>query len=80
MSAKKTTSTLLLEFKGWFQCRLRLSTDPDPTWEPRGVSGYTRAVGRESDFDRVLHLQRSEIPDCDYRRGEEGNPANKVGV
>ena len=63
-------TNLLLQFEGWFQCRL--ATDPDPTWEPRGVSGYTRAVGRESNFDGVLYLQKEDIPDVDrnYRRGE----------
>ena len=70
--------TLMVDFDGWYQCRL--STDPDPTWEPRGVSGYTRAVGYESDFDRVLYLQRSDIPERDYRHGEQGNPANHVSV
>lgn len=72
--------TLVVEFGGWFQCRL--PTDPDPTWEPRGVSGYTRAVGRETDFDRILYLQKGDIPnlDRDYRWAERGNPANEVGV
>jgi hypothetical protein len=72
------SSTLVVEFGGWYQCRMAI--DPDPTWEPRGVSGYTRAVGRESDFDRVLWLQKADIPDGDYRRAEDGNPANQVGV
>ena len=37
-----------LKFTGWFQCRL--ATDPDPTDEPRGVSGYVRAVAGEPDL------------------------------
>jgi hypothetical protein len=79
MSAIETPQ-LVVQFGGWFQCRL--PTDPDPTWEPRGVSGYTRAIGRETDFDRVLCLQKSDIPHVDrnYRRAELGNPANEVGV
>jgi hypothetical protein len=46
---------LLLDFRGW--CVLRLPTDPDPTDEPRGISGYTFAFAGEPDLDRVLHLQ-----------------------
>jgi hypothetical protein len=47
--------SLVLEFEGW--CSLRLPTDPDPSDEPRGVSGYTFAFAGEPDFDRVLNLQ-----------------------
>ena len=47
--------SLVLEFQGW--CSLRLPTDPDPSDEPRGVSGYTFAFAGEPDFDRVLNLQ-----------------------
>ena len=34
-----------------------LPTDPDPSDEPRGVSGYVRAVAGEPDLDRVIRLQ-----------------------
>lgn len=44
-----------LHFQGWFQCRL--STDPDPANEPRGVSGWTFAVGDEPDLDRIIRFQ-----------------------
>jgi len=47
--------SLSLEFAGWFQCRL--ATDPDPTDEPRGVSGTTFAVAGEPDLDGVIRLQ-----------------------
>lgn len=47
--------TLVLSFGGW--CQIRLATDPDPTDEPRGVSGYTFAFGNEPDLDRVLRFQ-----------------------
>ena len=79
MSAIETPK-LVVQFGGWFQCRL--PTDPDPTWEARGASGYTRAIGRETDFDRVICLQKSDIPNFNrnYRRAELGNPANEVGV
>ncbi len=46
---------LWLKFAGWFQ--VRLTTDPDPTDEPRGVSGYAQAIAGEPDLDRVIRLQ-----------------------
>ena len=42
---------LVIEFNGWFQCRL--ATDPDPYDEPRGVSGYVHAYAGEPDLDRL---------------------------
>lgn len=80
MSATDTTPALVLELAGWFQCRL--ATDPDPTWEPRGASGYTRALGRETDFDGVLYLQKSDIPHLkrNYRSGDKRKLPNEVGV
>ncbi|MEW9519753.1 hypothetical protein [Streptomyces tubercidicus] len=45
---------LRVEFGGWFMCRL--ATDPDPTDEPRGVSGSTFALAGEPDLDRVIVL------------------------
>ena len=46
---------LILAFEGW--CSLRLPTDPDPSDEPRGISGYTFAFAGEPDLDRILNLQ-----------------------
>lgn len=46
-----------LDFEGWFQCRL--ATDPDPTDEPRGVSGWTFALAGEPDLDRIIYTQPS---------------------
>ena len=73
VSATGAPPTLVVELGGWFQCRL--ATDPDPTWEPRGVSGYTRALGRETDFDGVLNLQRERhpAPQRDYRSGDSAS-------
>jgi hypothetical protein len=45
-----------MKFCGWFQCRL--ATDPDPSDEPRGVSGYMKALPGEPDLDRIIKLQR----------------------
>ncbi|HEY5865735.1 MAG TPA: hypothetical protein VI542_09335 [Candidatus Tectomicrobia bacterium] len=51
---------LLLNFAGWFQARL--ATDPDPTDEPRGVSGFTFALAGEPDFDRVIRFHHPVAP------------------
>ncbi len=51
---------LVLEFAGWFQCRL--ATNPDPTDEPRGVSGHTFALPGEPDLDRVIRFQEPVAP------------------
>lgn len=51
---------LSLYFSGWFQCRL--ATDPDPTDEPRGVSGFTFAVAGEPDLDRIIRLHDPVAP------------------
>ncbi len=51
-------SSLLLEFDGYFQ--MRMATDPDPTDERRGVSGYTFALAGEPDLDAIVHLQPDE--------------------
>ena len=50
--------SLLLHFEGYFQ--LRMATDPDPTDERRGVSGYTFALAGEPDLDAILHFQPDE--------------------
>jgi hypothetical protein len=57
---------LFVKFEGWFQCRL--ATDPDPVDEPRGVSGYMRALPGEPDFDRIIRfndapVKRDHVPD-----------------
>lgn len=46
---------LNLAFEGWYQCRL--ATDPDPTDEPRGLTGPTFASPGEPDLDRIIRLQ-----------------------
>jgi hypothetical protein len=51
---------LMVTFAGWFQCRL--ATDPDPTDEPRGVSGFTFALAGEPDFDRIIRFHRPVAP------------------
>ncbi len=51
---------IALRFSGYFQCRL--PTDPDPSDEPRGVSGTIWAVAGEPDLDRVIRFQRPVAP------------------
>lgn len=46
---------IMMKFSGWFQCRL--ATDPDPSDEPRGVSGYMKALPGEPDLDRIIRFQ-----------------------
>jgi hypothetical protein len=69
-------------FRGYFQ--MRMATDPDPSDEPRGVSGYTFALPGEPDFDRILYLQPKEgyVVERPYGLLESGKPAPgpRVGV
>jgi hypothetical protein len=51
---------LELQFEGWWQCRF--ATDPDPTDDPRGVSGPTFTVPGEPPFDRIVRLQDPVMP------------------
>jgi hypothetical protein len=51
---------VVLSFTGWIQ--VRLATNPDPTDEPRGVSGYTFALPGEPDLDRVLRTSNPVAP------------------
>lgn len=46
--------SLQIDFEGWYL--VRLTTDPDPTDDRRGVSGYTLAVAGEPDFDSWIRL------------------------
>jgi hypothetical protein len=50
--------TLDINFEGYFMCRL--ATDPDPTNEERGMSGYTMALVNEDPLDQVIRLQASQ--------------------
>jgi hypothetical protein len=47
--------TLDINFEGYFMCRI--ATDPDPTNEERGMSGYTMSVAGEDPLDQVVRLQ-----------------------
>jgi len=47
--------TLDINFEDYFMCRI--ATDPDPTNEERGMSGYTMALANEDPLDQVIRLQ-----------------------
>ncbi|HEX2080909.1 MAG TPA: hypothetical protein VHG08_24615 [Longimicrobium sp.] len=46
---------LELDFGGYFMARL--ATDPDPTNDRRGISGYTMALASEPPLDQSIRLQ-----------------------
>lgn len=48
------TRYLRLQFEGYFACRI--ATDPDPTNEERGTSGYTMALASEDKLDQIIRL------------------------
>jgi hypothetical protein len=79
----KPMQPLTIHYEGYWQCRQ--ATDPDPSTDPRGASGYTFAVGYENDLDQIIRLQRDEIPDCDFRDAPEpfyppGHATKEFGV
>lgn len=49
-----------IRFEGWWQCRF--ATDPDPSDDPRGVSGPTFITAGEPVFDRVIRFQSPVAP------------------
>ncbi|MFN8156653.1 MAG: hypothetical protein U0R68_04500 [Candidatus Nanopelagicales bacterium] len=51
---------MVIGFEGWWQCRF--ATDPDPTDDPRGVSGPTFVVEGEPPFDRKIRFQNPVSP------------------
>lgn len=74
---KATARLLEIDFEGYFACRI--ATDPDPSNERRGMSGYTMALARETKLDQIIRLQvdadylarnaRPPLPDMDVRLG-----------
>ncbi len=73
-------STLTLNFEGWYQ--MRMATDPDPTDELRGVSGYTFALAGEPDLDAKIHLQPDEpgVWQRKFGPGDDDGPNLPVGA
>jgi hypothetical protein len=74
-----SATRLYLSFDGFYQ--MRMATDPDPTDDPRGVSGYTFALAGEPDFDGLLHFQPDEPGVHERRFGvDDSAPGPRVGV
>jgi hypothetical protein len=69
---------LKLLFEGYFQ--MRMATDPDPSDDLRGLSGYTFALPGEPDFDRKLHFQPDEKGAYQRVYGPPGTPGPLIGV
>lgn len=68
---------LELFYEGFFMCRL--ATDPDPTNEQRGMSGYTMALATEDALDQVIRLQETAYVLRNYRK-PAAQLAMRVGV
>jgi hypothetical protein len=68
---------LELDFGGYFMARL--ATDPDPTGEERGISGYTMALVSEPPLDQTVRLQLDPGSDLRVRDHGPGDPVT-VGV
>lgn len=83
-----TYGMLDINFEGYFMCRL--ATDPDPTNEERGMSGYTMALAIEDPLDQVIRLQatadwlkrnaRPPLPDMSAKVGVKVRTANLNGA
>jgi len=69
-----TDSTLDISFEGYFTSRI--ATDPDPTNEERGLSGYTMALAKEDRLDQVIRLH----VDADYLERNARKPLREMGI
>ncbi|MEO1258673.1 MAG: hypothetical protein AAFZ15_07740 [Bacteroidota bacterium] len=70
----ENVSFLTLNFEGYFACRI--ATDPDPTNEERGMSGYTMALSTEDKLDQVIRLR----VDDDYIKKNLRPPGELIGM
>jgi hypothetical protein len=66
---------LEIQFQGYFMCRI--ATDPDPTNEQMGVSGYTLALLGEDPLDQVV---RTQIDDPAFLLRNLREPAKRMKV
>lgn len=67
-----------INFAGFFQ--VRLPTDPDPTDEKRGVSGYTFAIAGEEDLDRIIRLHNPVNLRTHAPKNPDQPPEREFGV
>lgn len=58
-TTKQIARYLTLNFGGYFMCRI--ATDPDPSDDPYGTSGYTMALSHEPVLDQVIRLQYDPV-------------------
>ena len=68
-----TIRLLEVHFEGYFMCRI--ATDPDPSNEHRGMSGYTMALPRETRLDQIIRLQVDE----EFARKNARAPLHDLG-
>ena len=68
-----TIRLLEIHFEGYFMCRI--ATDPDPSNEHRGMSGYTMALPRETRLDQIIRLQVDE----EFARKNARAPLHELG-
>jgi hypothetical protein len=71
---------LQIQFQGYFMCRI--ATDPDPTNEQRGVSGYTLALVQEDVLDQVIRTQLDpeKSEDREFLEKNLRAPAQEMGI
>lgn len=71
---------LEMQFQGYFMCRI--ATDPDPTNEQQGVSGYTLALVHEDGLDQVIRTQLDETDpeDREFLEKNLREPAQEMGI
>lgn len=72
VSIPKVSQVLEVAFEGYFMCRI--ATDPDPTNEERGMSGYTMALPREDRLDQVIRLN----PDAAFLARNTREPLDQM--
>lgn len=68
-----TIRLLEIHFEGYFMCRI--ATDPDPSNEHRGMSGYTMALPRETRLDQIIRMQVDE----EFARKNARAPLHDLG-
>lgn len=73
-SNERFARLLQVQYEGFFMCRL--ATDPDPTNEQLGVSGYTMALVPEDPLDQVIRLQA----DKKFVKKNLRAPAEQMGI
>ncbi len=69
-----TNSTLDITFEGYFTSRI--ATDPDPTNEDRGLSGYTMALAEEDRLDQIIRFH----VDAEYLERNARKPMREMGI